>query len=101
MSLIIIIVLMLFAFYKILTSFYYLSMEKKLKHADLPGFKKLLGSHFQYKSSLNGIRRCKWTNNFIVVKASFDEEGNLTTNRTHPNHFLKQCLTHRFRLSLE
>ena len=101
MMLMIIFISIVCLLYKILTSIYYLWVQKELKHADLLGFKKLLGTEFEYKSILNGTRRCRWTNIFIVVKASFDEDGKLTTSHTQPNHFLKQFLNYRYRLNLE
>lgn len=50
-------------------------------------FKKVLGKNYQYKVLLNGLIRCKWYVSRIVIKADFDENGNLMCDEITMYHF--------------
>ncbi|HZL08443.1 MAG TPA: hypothetical protein VFC65_00480 [Prolixibacteraceae bacterium] len=47
-------------------------------------FINVLGENYQKRHLLNGLTRYKWSNGLMIVKAGFDESGNLVCNKIMP-----------------
>ena len=80
-------ILCLWAIYRALP-FLYFQKLKTMKNGNLETFKNKLGDTYQYKTLYNGLIRCKWHKGWVVIKANFDEEGNLISNHIVPYNFL-------------
>lgn len=71
---------LLCAGYKLITWLYYLRIRHLLANQPLDRFKKKLGHHCKYKPMLSGLKRYKWMNVWIIVKADFDDAGKLSNS---------------------
>lgn len=70
-----------FIIYKIGTLLYYrYYLNTKLKNGNLQTFKKILGGNCQYKTIHADAVKYKWIKGWFVVRAVFDERGNLLEN---------------------
>ncbi|MFT3945418.1 MAG: hypothetical protein QM763_00475 [Agriterribacter sp.] len=52
-------------------------LQKKLNHTNLDGYKKVLGENYRSKPIDQKTRRYKWEKGFFIIRAHFDEKGNL------------------------
>lgn len=68
-----------------LVSFFRLKL--KLKNADLTVFKKELGKNYQYKAHINGWTKYKWLVGMMLVRARFNESGQLMECEIKPYRF--------------
>lgn len=68
----------LFLFYKILTVMYcrYI-LFPILKGSTVSDFVRVLGSNFRCRLVYTGAIRYKWTKGWIIIRATFDDEGRL------------------------
>ena len=70
-----------FFVYKIITLIYYrYYLQSKLRNANLQTFKQVLGGDCQYKTIHADAIKYKWIKGWFVVRAVFDERGNLLEN---------------------
>jgi hypothetical protein len=65
---------------KILSFFYVLWLKAKLKNANLATFIKVLGEDHKLRKDSKELTRYKWSKRFVIIKANFDRNGNLTYN---------------------
>lgn len=52
-------------------------LQKKLYQKNLKGYKKILGEDYRSRAVDMKIRRYKWEKGIFIVRAHFDDEGNL------------------------
>ncbi|MCC6287949.1 MAG: hypothetical protein IT249_08690 [Chitinophagaceae bacterium] len=52
-------------------------LRKNLGHQNLEGYKNILGDNYRIKPIDTNTRRYKWDKGIFVVRAHFDEKGNL------------------------
>lgn len=78
------IIIALLLLYKIASLIYFLNLKAKLKHADLNTFTKVLGENHKHRLQFNGLIRYKWSKGWVIIKANFDENGNLIYNKIIP-----------------
>lgn len=77
------------AAYKLFSYIYYLRLRQKLKGGSISDFKEVLGSKYFLRPMYSGLIRYKWKKAFVVVKANFDDKGNLRHNGKVPFRFFK------------
>ena len=76
--------IMLYFFYKVFTLlYYYFYLRIKLRNASLDTFIKVLGDSYQQRIIYEGVYRYKWYKGWIVVRATFDQKGNLVRTERH------------------
>lgn len=63
--------------YKIMSFVYFLWLLRKLKGKYIKDFQEVLGSQSLQRHMYSGTIRCKWNKLLAVVKANFDNDGNL------------------------
>lgn len=63
--------------YKIIAYIYYLRLRNRLNGGNIICFQEVLGNKFRYRPVHSGVVRYKWKKALIVVKADFDNLGNL------------------------
>lgn len=57
--------------------YYFRALRSKLLDQNLEFFKQVLGVGYQFRYTADGIRRYKWRKGWYIIRASFDETGNL------------------------
>jgi len=69
----------LIVIYTCIQFFRFFLLRKKLNHTDtdIKGYTKVLGDDYRSRAVDTKTRRCKWDKGIFVVRAHFDEDGNL------------------------
>lgn len=71
-----------FIAYRVIAIIYYFSVLRlRLLGQNLEFFKQILGVGYQFRYTADGIRRYKWPKGWYVIRASFDEAGNLIASK--------------------
>src|ERR1700712_5674758 len=66
-------------------SFFIISKKKsKIKEQNLDAYKAAFGTYYQYRKLENGLLRYKWTKGWLILRASFDTDGNLVEFKLRP-----------------
>lgn len=70
--------------YKIFTIVYFIRLKTQLKDGDINTFTEVLGDNYKYRRLLSGLVRYKWSNGWMIIKANFDENGQLICTKIMP-----------------
>ena len=74
--------------YKVVSFLYVLKLKNLLKNGDFNRFVHVLGENHQYRPRFNGLVRYKWSKGLVVIKANFDEAGQLVCHKIQPRIIL-------------
>jgi len=67
-----------FISYRVAAIIYYFKvLRSMLLDQNLEDFKQVLGVGYQFRYTSNGIRRYKWRKGWYIIRASFNDIGNL------------------------
>jgi hypothetical protein len=85
----ILIILICFLIYKAAAIIYYFRVLRlNLLGQNLEFFKQFLGVGYQFRYTVDGLRRYKWQKGWYTIRASFDDSGNLIgSNKKEINFF--------------
>ena len=73
-----------FVAYTMLSFFIISKKITKIKEQKLDAYKTAFGTYYQYRKLDNGLFRYKWTKGWLILRASFDAEGNLIECKLKP-----------------
>lgn len=65
-------------------------LQKKLYQKNLKGYKKVLGEDYRSRAVDMKTRRYKWEKGIFIVRAHFDDEGNLIGRKNIRTRFSRK-----------
>ncbi|MEO8770201.1 MAG: hypothetical protein ABI402_08955 [Ferruginibacter sp.] len=73
-----------FIAYTMLTFFIISKKKSRIKEQNLDAYKSAFGTYYQYRKLENGLFRYKWPKGWLILRASFDANGNLIECKLKP-----------------